>query len=265
MTVNGSVPVPRVDFLISGLRLRPGREQDVRAVSGRLRARFLIVSLCPFMQYTSLAKGGTSQKAGSRYGAAECHQDTRGNRTLAGRDRQSRAHIGRNLREESKMTRRSRSFVFAVVLAASSVSIASTDAFAWVAAGRYHGGYHAGGFHGGYHAGAPTAITEAPTAITGAPTAITEGATATGSGPPPSGLASAQQLGPPPRIAGTTLTVRADRRTRSINASPANPGLPGLLGRVDAGPRRSCIDYRMLRDVIRPRVFGGIRCQKRFC
>jgi len=47
------------------------------------------------------------------------------------------------------MTRRSRSFVFAVVLAASSVSIASTDAFAWVAAGRYHGGYHAGGFHGG--------------------------------------------------------------------------------------------------------------------
>ena len=48
------------------------------------------------------------------------------------------------------MTRRSCSFVFAVVLAASSVSIASTDAFAWVRAG----GYHAGGFHGGYHGGA---------------------------------------------------------------------------------------------------------------
>ncbi len=47
------------------------------------------------------------------------------------------------------MTRRSCSFVFAVALAASSVSIASTDASAWVRAG----GYHAGGFHGGYHAG----------------------------------------------------------------------------------------------------------------
>jgi hypothetical protein len=34
----------------------------------------LIVSLCPFVQYTSLAKGGTSKKAGSRYGAVECHQ-----------------------------------------------------------------------------------------------------------------------------------------------------------------------------------------------
>jgi hypothetical protein len=61
------------------------------------------------------------------------------------------------------MTRRSCSFVFAVVLAASSVSIASTDASAWVAAGRYHaGGVHGyrGGAYGyrggayGYHGGA---------------------------------------------------------------------------------------------------------------
>jgi hypothetical protein len=30
--------------------------------------------LCPFVQYTSLAKGGTTKKAGSRDGAVECHQ-----------------------------------------------------------------------------------------------------------------------------------------------------------------------------------------------
>lgn len=69
-------------------------------------------------------------------------------RLLDATDNLGRISVG-ILKEESKMTRRSCSFVFAVVLAASSVSIASTDAFAWVRAG----GYHAGGFHGGYHAG----------------------------------------------------------------------------------------------------------------